>query len=108
MTRLFVRRETPETRIQNDIIKYLVERVWAVKPTYGTIYSFGWPDLYTAHTDYGARWIEVKTPTGRLRETQVEFITDFALVGIGVWVLCAATPVEYRKLFHPPNWQEYI
>lgn len=97
-----------EEVIQNQIEKYLILRDWQVKSTYGTLYSYGWPDLYAAHKEYGPRWIEVKTPVGRLRETQITFITDFAFVGIGVWVLQAATPEEYAKLFKPPNWQAYI
>ena len=27
--------------------------------------------------------------------------------GCGIWILTAATQVEYDKLFAPPNWREY-
>lgn len=74
----------------------------------GNEFTSGWPDLYVAHAQHGPRWIETKRPGERLRDTQIEFITDFALVNVGVWVLTDGTPEEYAKLFQPPNWQAYI
>jgi hypothetical protein len=108
MSKLFVRHARTEEKIQAEITLYLQRREWVVKSTFGTPYSYGWPDLYAAHKEYGPRWIEVKTPVGNLRETQVIFITDFALTGVGVWVLKADTPEEYAKLFKPPNWKDYL
>lgn len=110
MSRLF--QKTPPNQLeaarQQRVIKYLRLRNWQVKETEGTLLSYGWPDLYTAHLQYGPRWIEMKVPGGKLRETQIEFITDFALVGVGVWVLTDDTIKEYQKLFKPPNWQEFL
>lgn len=110
MSRLF--QKTPrlqtEAARQQRVIKYLRLRDWQVKETEGTPLSYGWPDLYVAHLRHGPRWIEMKVPGGKLRETQIEFITDFALVGVGVWVLEDATPAEYAKLFGEPNWSEYL
>jgi hypothetical protein len=64
--------------------------------------------LYAAHKKYGSRWIEMKKPGEKLRDTQIEFITDFALAGVGVWVLTDGTPLEYSKLFKPPNWERFL
>ena len=110
MTRLF--RATPhhqtEAARQERVIRYLQVRDWVIKVTEGTMFSYGWPDLYAAHFDHGPRWIEMKVPGGKLRETQTEFIADFARVNIGVWVLTDANPEQYRLLFQPPNWEEFL
>lgn len=110
MSRLFpaTPHQLTEASRQQQVIQYLQIRDWAVKQTEGTILSYGWPDLYAAHKEYGPRWIEMKVPGGKLRETQIEFITDFERAGVGIWVLVAANPQEYAKLFRPPNWKDYL
>jgi hypothetical protein len=50
----------------------------------------------------------MKKPGEKLRDTQIKFITDFALAGVQVWVLTDGTPEEYRKLFQPPNWERFL
>ncbi len=58
---------------------------------------------------YGARWIEVKNPVSfKFENSQLEFFPQLASVGVGVWVLTAATEEEYRKLFKPRNWWQYL
>ena len=110
MTRLFPKtpKHLTEASRQQQVISYLQTRDWVVKQTEGTILSHGWPDLYVAHVRHGQRWIEMKVPGGKLRETQIRFITDFELAGVGVWVLEAATPEQYARLFKPPNWRNYL
>jgi hypothetical protein len=111
MTRRSLFSQTPPSQTeagrQIAVVNYLLIRDWQVKVTIGNELTSGWPDLYAAHFTHGPRWIEMKRPGERLRESQLTFITDFELVGVGVWVLVSATPEEYRKLFHPPNWREF-
>lgn len=98
-----------ERQIQDALIKFLRERAWVVRETHGNLYQHGFPDLYSAHRMYGARWIEVKNPTGfKFENSQLEFFPMLASVGVGVWVLTAATEEEYRKLFLPANWWQYL
>lgn len=80
-----------------------------VKETHGNIYMSGVPDLYAAHIKYGPRWIEMKNP-GKYAFTnaQLEFFPQLASVGVGVWVLTAATDEEYQKLWQPANWYQYL
>ena len=110
MSRLFPRtpKHLTEASRQQQTITYLQVRDWLVKHTEGTILSHGWPDLYAAHLEYGPRWIEMKVPGSKLRETQIKFITDFERAGVGVWVLEAGDPQQYARLFKPPNWRNYL
>lgn len=99
----------PEAKIQNEMIMYLRGRSWIVKPTHGNAYQSGFPDLYAAHIRYGARWIEMKHDEAySFTPAQREFFPLLSSVGIGVWVLVAATEEEYLKLWQPANWYQYL
>jgi hypothetical protein len=80
-----------------------------VKSTHGNIYQFGFPDLFATHRKFGARWIEVKNPLSyAFTPAQLEVFPKFVAFGTGVWILVAATEYEYKKLFQPCNWYEYL
>jgi len=99
----------PESIIQDAIIQYLRGREWVVKSTHGNAYQSGFPDLYAAHVRYGQRWIEVKKADKyQFTPAQLQFFPQLSSVGIGVWVLVAATADEYLKLWQPPNWHQYL
>ena len=99
----------PEEIIQNSIISFMRSREWFVKPTIGNIYQSGFPDLYCSHRRYGQRWVEVKNPKQyAFTPAQIENFPLFCANGSGVWVLVAATDEEYKKLFLPPNWYQYL
>lgn len=99
----------PERIIQDDLIAFLRLRGWVVRETHGNLYQNGFPDLYCAHSSYGARWIEVKNPASyQFEASQLEFFPQLYSVGVGVWVLVAATEEEYKKLFKPCNWWQYL
>ncbi len=99
----------PERRIQDSLIDFLKMRDWLVKETHGNIYQYGFPDLYCAHLKYGQRWVEVKNPVSySFTPAQLEFFPKLAAAGVGVWVLTAATVVEYEKLFKQPNYYHYL
>lgn len=103
----------PKTRPEDIIVKrikdYLMQRSWYVKKLHGNIYQSGMPDLFTAHKMYGSRWIEVKTPTGRLESSQVENFHLMAAAGVGVWVLTDINDAIYDQLrFKPANWWTLI
>jgi hypothetical protein len=94
-----------EARIQKEIVQYLKIRDWVVKETHGNMYQWGLPDVYAAHRKYKTRWIEIKQPTGyRLTPAQLDTFYQFTSVGVGIWILTAATEHEYLKLWQPPNW----
>lgn len=99
----------PEAKIQKDIIDFLTVREWFVKETHGNMYQSGFPDLYCCHRMYGSRWVEVKNPEKySFTPAQLETFPMFGAKGVGIWVLVAATEVEYRKLFGPANWYTYL
>lgn len=99
----------PERKIQDQVIAYLKVRDWLVKETHGSEFQYGFPDLYCAHSRYGARWVEVKNPLAyRFTPAQIDFFPKLASVGVGVWIMVAATEEEYKKLFMPANWYSYI
>ncbi len=99
----------PESVIQKAIIKMLTDRNWFVMQTHGNAYQKGFPDLFACHAKYGHRWIECKNPDA-YGFTQAQRITfpQFTCNGSGVWILIAATQIEYVKLFDPPNWFHYL
>ena len=101
----------PERQVQDALIRFLRERGWVVKETHGNLFQTGFPDLYAAHRMYGARWIETKIHRDgivKFENSQLEFFPQLASVGVGVWVLVAATEEEYRKLFKESNWWQYL
>lgn len=103
------KRDGPEAKIQEAIIKMLKLKEWVVKSTHGNAFQFGFPDVYAGHKSYGARWIEVKNPLAyAFTKAQLEFFHQLAAVHIGVWVLVEASEAEYKKLFRPGNWHQYL
>ena len=82
---------------------------WYVHVTHGNEFSMGLPDLYCGHKKYGTRWIEVKNPLGyTFTAAQLEEFPKMTAAGIGIWVLVAATEIEYKKLWQSPNWYQYL
>lgn len=98
----------PEYGIQNSIVRYLINHGWHVERIIGNAFQSGLPDLYAGHKEYGQRWIEVKNESRydftRAQKLKFPVLDSF---GIGIWVLVAATEIEYDKLFKPPNWKDY-
>jgi len=87
----------------------MIERGWFVKVIHGSVFQSGLPDLFACQRKYGSRWIEVKNPLSyKFQPTQLEVFPRMMSEGVGVWVLVAATQVEYDKLFKPPNWWQYL
>lgn len=99
----------PEDKIKTAIIDLLTLRGWFCKITHGNLYQSGFPDVYACHPRYGTRWIEVKNP-GKYAFTaaQLEDFPKLVAHGAGIWVLVAATEEEYKKLFQPCNWYQYL
>lgn len=98
----------PEAIIQDAIINFLKIRDWFVKSTHGNMFQKGFPDLYATHSKFGQRWIEVKCPTGYcFTAAQLEDFPKFCAHGSGIWVMTAATEIEYACLWKPCNWWAY-
>ncbi len=99
----------PEAIIQEALIKYLRERGWFVNPTHGNMYQQGFPDLYAIKRRYGQRWIEVKNPLKfKFTPAQWETFPRMLAEGVGIWILTAATEIEYQKLFQKQNLWKYM
>jgi len=102
------RGKNPETIIQTGIIKMLEAKGWYVKRMGASAFLSGFPDLFCYHQVHKLRLIEVKTPTGSFEASQEKEFTKMARSSCGVWVLIAATPKEYNKLFKEPNWYTFL
>jgi hypothetical protein len=101
----------PEKIIQQDIEKMMKGLDWFVKRTHGNAAVSGFPDDFTCHKNYGVRWVEVKLPQmkgSQFTPAQLETFPMLCAKGCGVWVLTGATEEEYKKLFGPPNWYQYL
>lgn len=98
----------PEAIIQKDIIAYLKNLDWYIRVTHGNAFQSGLPDLFCCHYIYGHRWIDVKNPKSyNITPAQMEVWPKLCANGSGVWILIAATKLEYDKLFRPANWWSY-
>lgn len=99
----------PERIIQNDLMYMLRGLSWSVRETHGNVYQNGFPDLYIAHKTYRTRWVEVKNPLAyAFTPAQLEYFQELSSKDVGVWILTAATETEYKKLFQPANWYQYL
>lgn len=97
-----------EAKIQEDIENKLTLLKWYVKSTHGNIYQMGFPDLYTAHRSYGARWLEVKRPEKySFTPAQLENFPLMMAAGVGIWIATSADQVP-DIFFKPPNWYQYL
>ncbi len=101
----------PEAIIQERLIEFLEQRGWVVKPTHGSMFQSGFPDLFATHKVHGQRWIEVKLPDmkgSKFTKAQVDTFPLFSQNGSPIWILTGATESEYKKLFQPENWLGYM
>lgn len=98
-----------EAKIQQNIGDFLTLKGWYVRNTHGNMYSNGWPDMYVVHQKFGARWIEVKKPTGySFTPAQLQQFPLFCAHGAGIWIMTAATEEQYQCLFKRCNWAHYL
>jgi hypothetical protein len=99
----------PEWFIRRDIKEMLETRGWHVEIMHGSIFQSGIPDLYCFKREWGERWIDAKNPDDyTFTRAQRHKWPVWERVGIGIWILVAATQEEYDKLFQPPNWRSYV
>lgn len=97
----------PEKTIQDALRTALLRGGWTiVDKTHGNCYQPGWPDLYCFHPVRGARWVEVKTPTGDLTPAQRARFACWTAAGLGVWVLDQS--FDLSPLFKEPNWTNWL
>lgn len=105
----FKSRQNPEAIIQEALIDFLKLRDWYVMVTHGNMFQKGFPDLFITHHNKGCRWIDVKNPNAYcFTAAQLETFPKLIAHGSGVWILTAATPDEYMKLFKPCNFWSYL
>lgn len=97
-----------EAEIQDNIEKKLILLKWFVKPTHGSIYQSGFPDLFCAHEKYGIRWLEVKRPTKySFTPAQIRVFPQMSAARVGIWI--ATSPHEVPDLFfRPANWWTFM
>jgi hypothetical protein len=98
----------PEWHIQKALTEFLQARGWVVEVMHGNAFQRGIPDLYLFRKDWGARWVDVKNPKKYSFTKNQRIKWPFwEKMGIGIWILTAATQHEYDKLFKAPNWRDY-
>ena len=95
----------PEHQASNTLVNYMRGRGWGIWKIGGGRFTVGWPDFYAFHPEYGERWIEMKTPTGKLRASQIKRFINMSKHGVRIWVLTSYE--QYMKLFQTPNWRQY-
>lgn len=101
------RRDGPEGKIQEDIIRKLESFGWFVQVILGNAIQNGMPDLFVSHPRWGQKWIEVKNPGGySFTERQQQKFPILHAHGVGIWILFSAEDDELVKLTKPANWFE--
>lgn len=98
----------PEAALQKKVITNLIMDGWFAKATHGNEFQQGFPDIFACHSSYGSKWIEMKTLTGRLRQSQRDTFLEFSKRNIGVWILTGATEYDMKKICGPPNWHTFV
>lgn len=109
--RPLAKKRKPEEIIRDDLRDFLQLRNWIVRIVHGGAYQSGFPDLYCTHKKYGIRWIEVKLPEmegSRWTKAQLKWFPIFSANGTPIWILTGATEREYKKLWEPENWFDYM
>ncbi len=100
--------QEPEVQIQRKLVAFLKARGWHVERMLANAYQKGVPDLYCYHKKWGSRWVEVKRAEQySFTKAQRRKFPEFERSGIGIWILTAATQVQYDLLFGPPNWRDF-
>ena len=108
MSKLKKAKHGPEWHIQKDLIDYLEARGWLVEVMHGNAFQQGIPDLYLFKRGWGYRWVDVKHPKRyTFTKAQRRKWPYWDSMGIGIWILTAASQTEYDNLFAPPNWRDY-
>lgn len=106
-------RSSPESGIQERIIKFLELRGWLVEKMHGNAFQRGIPDLYCWNPHLGDeeglhRWVDVKVERRhQYTKAQCQKWPLWESIGLGVWIMMGATEKWYAKLFGPPNFRDY-
>lgn len=100
-------------KIQKAWIEFLEARGWFCKPTHGSMYQAGFPDLFITHDKHGPRWVEVKLVDmkgSKFTKAQLEEFPKFINNGTPIWILTKVCEQEYEKLFNEPegNYVTYL
>lgn len=99
--------------LQEAWIVFLEARGWFCKPTHGSAWQSGFPDLFISHKSHGPRWVEVKLVDmkgSKFTKAQLAVFPDFIQNGSPIWILTKVCEQEYNKLFTQPegNYLEYL
>jgi len=98
----------PEWKIQRKLIHYLRDRDWLVEVTQGNMFQTGFPDLFLAHSRFGIRWVDVKSPVRyTFTKSQKKKWPIWEKKGAGIWILTGYDEENYDRLFKPPNMRDY-
>jgi len=64
-------------------------------------------DKFCLHEKYGQRFVELKVKK-RFTIYQLQCFPIFHKAHVGIWVFMDINENEYKKLFMPPNWLDYV
>ena len=99
-------RGKPEAEGASRLKALMKKEGWKIYRTHGNLYQRDFPDLYCLHKIHGQRWVETKSPTGKLSIGQGRQFGEWAGLGVGVWVL--RDEKDYQWLFKEANWWRFV
>jgi len=96
----------PEAAGSNRLMNYMQAKGWLCMKLGGSKFTVGWPDYYCYHPRHGHRWVEMKAPGEKLRDSQIKRFTKMAAAGDKIFV-CEDRD-HYDRLLRPrDNWRQY-
>lgn len=96
----------PEAILGNQIKKYLEVRGWKLIKLHGNQFQSGLPDYVALYPGGKIKWIEIKTPTGRLSSRQIEKFSLLEKMGQQIYILTCLE--ECKWLDMQPNWSTHV
>jgi hypothetical protein len=93
----------PERDLQELLKAQLTTTGWYCTDFFGHTFSYGFPDFYCCHADWGSRWVEVKIKPSFTPAQKKNFVV-MADFGAKIWVLRTG---DISPLFRPPNLGDY-
>ncbi len=97
----------PEAKGAKRLRLHMRAKGWYIKKLHGGRYQSGLPDLLCLHSLHGHRWVETKSPGGKLRQSQIHEFTIMEQHGEQIYVL--EDEKDYMKLFNKKgNWLQYV
>ena len=99
-------KQQEESKIAGVVVPFLKERGWHVERLPMGLLQSGLPDYYISHSNFGMKFLELKTYKGNFTEAQLRKFPILHNNGTLIYIMRGVE--DYDLLFGPPNWMNFI